>query len=256
MGSPVWGGLQLSRSTWEIPASSSHFLFICQDLLLLFTVSSCATKIIILPHFAHGILCGPVWPKLTTLANVVAGSQMAAVVFCKLLPCHPIFLLRESPHLPSASSLVLLTCCHCSWAQRCLKAALAALMDKDVHATVCRIILELATKPQFILAYKNSGLGSYNEQLSAPKSRGSLRLRRRVLPLPEKSRLFEAPRCAIFSAKKIASEPRFSLRWERVKVILAAKFPAKPSSAVKITSERQCAILVRSDEQYRYSVMK
>ena len=35
--------------------------------------------------------------------------------------------------------------------------------------------------------------------LSAPKSRDSLRLRRR-----------QAPRCAISSAKKIASEPRFS----------------------------------------------
>ena len=50
------------------------------------------------------------------------------------------------------------------------------------------------------------------ESLSAPKSRDSLRLRQRFLPLPEKSRLFEAPRCLISSAKKIASEPRFFLR--------------------------------------------
>ena len=47
------------------------------------------------------------------------------------------------------------------------------------------------------------------------------------------ARLFEAPRCAISSAKKIASEPRLFLRWKRVKMILVAEFPAIPSSAVK-----------------------
>ena len=60
------------------------------------------------------------------------------------------------------------------------------------------------------------------------------------------TRFFEAPRCAISFAKKIASEPRFLLRIEWVKVVLAAEFPAIPSSAVKIASERRCAILVHS----------
>ena len=40
------------------------------------------------------------------------------------------------------------------------------------------------------------------------------------------------------SAKKIASERRFSLR--------TAEFPAIPESAAKIASERRCAILVHS----------
>ena len=83
--------------------------------------------------------------------------------------------------------------------------------------------------------------------LSAPKSRDSLRLRRRFLPLPKESRdFFEAPRRAISSAKKIASEPRFLLRRKWVKMVLAAEFPAIPSSAVQIASERRCAILVHS----------
>ena len=75
-----------------------------------------------------------------------------------------------------------------------------------------------------------------------------MRLRRRFLPLPQKSRFFEAPRCAISSVKKIASEPRFLLRREWVKMALAAEFPAIPSSAVKTASERRCAILVHSDD--------
>ena len=82
--------------------------------------------------------------------------------------------------------------------------------------------------------------------LSAPKSRDSLRLRRRFLPLPKESRFFEAPRCTISSARKIACEPRFLLRRKWVKMVLAAEFPAIPSSAVKIASERRCAILVHS----------
>ena len=61
------------------------------------------------------------------------------------------------------------------------------------------------------------------------------------------ARLFEAPRCAISSAKKIASEPRFFLRFKLVKMILAAEFPAITSSAIKIASEQRCAILVHSD---------
>ena len=82
--------------------------------------------------------------------------------------------------------------------------------------------------------------------LSAPKSRDSLRLRRRFLPLPQKSRDFLRPQDAISSAKKIASEQRFLLRRKWVKMVLAAEFPAIPSSAVKIASERRCAILVHS----------
>ena len=85
--------------------------------------------------------------------------------------------------------------------------------------------------------------------LSAPKSRDSLRLRRRFLPLPQKSRFFEAPRCAISSAKKIASESRFLLRRNWEKMVLTAEFPAIPSSAIKIASERRCAILVHSGFQ-------
>ena len=68
-----------------------------------------------------------------------------------------------------------------------------------------------------------------------------------ILTAPKKiGRSFEAPRCAISSAKKIASEPRFLLRIKWVKMVLAAEFPAIPSSAAKIASERQCAILVHS----------
>ena len=60
------------------------------------------------------------------------------------------------------------------------------------------------------------------------------------------ARFVEAPRCAISSAKKIASEPRFLLRRKCVKMALAAEFPAIPSSAVKLASEQRCAILVHS----------
>ena len=63
------------------------------------------------------------------------------------------------------------------------------------------------------------------------------------------ARLFEAPRCAISSAKKIASEPRLFLRCKLVKMILAAEFPAITSSAIKIASERRCASLVHSGFQ-------
>ena len=62
----------------------------------------------------------------------------------------------------------------------------------------------------------------------------------------DRANFFEAPRCAISSAKKIASEPRFLLRIKWVKMALAAEFPAIPSSAAKIASERRCAILVHS----------
>ena len=44
------------------------------------------------------------------------------------------------------------------------------------------------------------------------------------------------------------AEPRFLLRRKGVKTVLA-EFPAMPSSAVKIASERRCAILVHSDLQ-------
>ena len=54
----------------------------------------------------------------------------------------------------------------------------------------------------------------------------------------EIARCLEAPRCAISSAKKIASEPRFFLRRKWVNIVLAAEFLAIPSSAVKIVSER------------------
>ena len=68
-----------------------------------------------------------------------------------------------------------------------------------------------------------------------------------IFTAPQKIvRFSEAPRCAISSAKKIASEPRFLLRRKWVKMVLAAEFPAIPSSAVKVASERRCAILVHS----------
>ena len=62
------------------------------------------------------------------------------------------------------------------------------------------------------------------------------------------AQFFGAPRCAISSAKKIASEPRFLLRRKWVKMVLAAEFPAA-SSAMKIASERRCAISVHSGTQ-------
>ena len=68
-----------------------------------------------------------------------------------------------------------------------------------------------------------------------------------IFTAPQKiARFFEAPRCAISSAKKVASEPRFLLRIKWVKMALAAEFLAMPSSAAKIASERRCAILVHS----------
>ena len=67
------------------------------------------------------------------------------------------------------------------------------------------------------------------------------------------ARFFDAPRCAISSAKKITSEPRFLLRRKWVKMVPAAEFIAIPSSAVKIASERRCAILVHSGRHRRFS---
>ena len=61
---------------------------------------------------------------------------------------------------------------------------------------------------------------------------------------PQNRAIFKAPRCAISSAKKIASERRFSLRLKGTNLIPTAEFPAIPESAAKIASERRCAILV------------
>ena len=63
---------------------------------------------------------------------------------------------------------------------------------------------------------------------------------------PQNRAIFEAPRSAICSAKKIASERRFSLRLKGTHLTPAAEFPAIPESAAKIASERRCAILVHS----------
>ena len=68
---------------------------------------------------------------------------------------------------------------------------------------------------------------------------------------PQNRAIFKAPRCAISSAKKIASERRFSLRLKRTNLIPTAEFPAIPESAAKIASERRCAILVHSDPDMR-----
>ena len=74
---------------------------------------------------------------------------------------------------------------------------------------------------------------------------------------PKIARFFEAPRCAISSAKKIASEPRFLLRRKWVKMVLAGDFPQAaiyiPSSAIKIASELRCAILVHSASERQIS---
>ena len=64
---------------------------------------------------------------------------------------------------------------------------------------------------------------------------------------PQNRAIFKAPRCAISSAKKIASERRFSLRLKETNLIPTAEFPAIPESAAKIASEQRCAILVHSE---------
>ena len=66
---------------------------------------------------------------------------------------------------------------------------------------------------------------------------------------PQNRAIFKAPRCAISSAKKIASGQRFSLRFKGPNLIPTAEFPAIPESAAKIASERRCAILVHSGPQ-------
>ena len=63
---------------------------------------------------------------------------------------------------------------------------------------------------------------------------------------PQNRAIFKAPRRAISSAKKIASERRFSLRFKGTNLIPTAEIPAIPESAAKIASERRCAILVHS----------
>ena len=67
------------------------------------------------------------------------------------------------------------------------------------------------------------------------------------------ARLFEAPRCAISSAKKIASERRISLRLKGRNLIPIAEFPAIPESVAKIASQRRCAILVHSAPKFPHA---
>ena len=69
---------------------------------------------------------------------------------------------------------------------------------------------------------------------------------------PQNRAISKAPRCAISSAKKIASERRFSLRLKGTNLTPTAEFPAIPESAAKIASERRCAILVHSDPNPQY----
>ena len=68
---------------------------------------------------------------------------------------------------------------------------------------------------------------------------------------PQNRAISKAPTCAISSAKKIASERRFSLRLKGTNLIPTAEFPAIPESAAKIASERRCAILVHSEQGYK-----
>ena len=70
---------------------------------------------------------------------------------------------------------------------------------------------------------------------------------------PQNRAIFKAPKCAISSAKEIASDRRFSLRLKGTNFIPTAEFTAIPESAAKIASERRCAILVHSDV-YRITV--
>ena len=68
---------------------------------------------------------------------------------------------------------------------------------------------------------------------------------------PQNRAIFKAPRCAISSGKKIASERRCSLRLKGTNLIPIAEFPAIPESAEKIASERRCAIFVHSAKDCR-----
>ena len=92
-------------------------------------------------------------------------------------------------------------------------------------------------------------------QLSAPKSRDSLRLRWRFLPLPPKKKraIFLGPQDVISSAKKIASEPRFLLRRKWVKMVLVAEFPPISSSAISLANRDArfwCAQICRRLAEY------
>ena len=92
---------------------------------------------------------------------------------------------------------------------------------------------------QLLLSQENSR----RLELSAPKSRDPLRLRQRFSPLPRRIARFLRPQenRAISSAKKIASERRFSLRFKGPNLIPIAEFLAIPESAAKkIASERRC----------------
>ena len=88
-------------------------------------------------------------------------------------------------------------------------------------------------------------------QLNAPKSRDSLRLRRRFYRSPQKSAIFVRLQNVISFAEKIVTESRFLLQRKWIKKVFGAEFLAIPSSAVKIANERQCAILVHSSAQKR-----
>ena len=70
--------------------------------------------------------------------------------------------------------------------------------------------------------------------------------------------IFTAPpqNRAISSAKKIASERRFSLRLKGTNLIPTAEFPAIPESAAKIASERRCAILVQNWSRLKPLLLK
>ena len=76
-----------------------------------------------------------------------------------------------------------------------------------------------------------------------------------ILTAPPQNRtIFKAPRCAISSAKEIASDRRFSLRLKGTNFIPTAEFTAIPESAAKIASERRCTILVHSGEGPRCQI--
>ena len=68
------------------------------------------------------------------------------------------------------------------------------------------------------------------ERLTTPKSRDSLQLRQRFLPLPCKSARSLRLQDAISLRSKITSEPRFRLRLKWTKLIPTSELPAIPES--------------------------
>ena len=127
----------------------------------------------------------------------------------------------------------------------CLKAFLLSLSVRRfcLNSLVLGLVTSLPHKSRLHCSLRPWGVGAPECTKIARFSAAAAA----TFTTPRKiARFFGAPSCAISSAKKIASEPRCLLRRKWVKMVLAAEFPAIPSSAVEIASERRCAILVHS----------